>query len=85
MKKLKLIILIFVCQQITFGQTNFIEYENSENLNLKGNVKTIKETSFTATKVNDQIVKSIKGWQYDWENDQEYYFDSIGNLVLKKN
>ncbi len=84
MKKLKLIILIFVCQQITFGQTNIIEYENLENLNLKGNVKTIKETSFTATKVNDQIVKSIKGWQYDWENDQEYYFDSIGNLVLKK-
>ena len=73
-----------ICQQMTYGQTNIFEFENIVSLDLKGKVKTIKETSFKATKVNDEIVKSIKGWQYDSENDQEYYFDTLGNLVLKK-
>ncbi len=73
-----------ICQQITFGQTNVFEFQNIANLDLKGKVKTIKETSFKATKVNGEIVKSIKGWQYESENDQEYYFDTLGNLVLKK-
>jgi hypothetical protein len=83
MKRLKIILVICLLQQITFGQTNVIEYENLESLNLKGKVKTINEKSFKATKINSEIVKSGSGWQYDWQNDKEYFFDTIGNLISK--
>lgn len=68
---------------MSFGQTNVMEYENLGTLNLKGSVKTIKETSFKGIKVNGEIVKSGRGWQYDWEKDDEYYFDTIGNLLIR--
>lgn len=84
MKRLKIILVLCLLQQITFGQTNVIEYEHLESLNLKGKVKAINEKSFKATKINSEIVKSGNGWQYDWQNDKEYFFDTFGNLISKK-
>jgi hypothetical protein len=84
MKKFKLFFFTIFFQQITFGQTKVVEIENIESSNLKGKIKTIKEISFKANKINNEFVKTTKGWLYDWEKDQEYYFDSLGNLLLRK-
>lgn len=83
MKILKTILVLSFFHSFAFGQDLKIEYENLETLNLKGNVKTILEKSFKATQKNGKILKSGTGWQYDWQNDSEYFFDTFGNLIYK--
>lgn len=84
MNRIIIILAISLLNQITFGQINLSEFENLESLNLKEKVKTIKETSFKANKINSEVVKLGNGWQYDWQNDKEYFFDTLGNLISRK-
>ncbi|MBU3661244.1 MAG: hypothetical protein FGM14_15330 [Flavobacteriales bacterium] len=84
MNRIIIILAISLLNQIAFGQIKLSEFENLESLNLKGKVKTIKETSFKANKINSEVVKLGKGWQYDWQNDKEYFFDTLGNLISRK-
>ena len=84
MNRLLFFLVMSLLSQLMFGQTNVIEYESRESMNLVGKVKTITETSFQATKINSEFVKLKKAWKYDWQNDQLYFFDTIGNLMSKK-
>jgi hypothetical protein len=69
---------------MAFGQIPTLSFENLESQNLKGKVKLVKTRSFNANKVNGAFVKTTKGWQYPWENEEEVYFNTQGYLELKK-
>lgn len=80
-----LICLLISLKQTAFCQVDLTESENWNTLNLHGKVKSIKELSFKGKKVNNVVIKSGPGWQYDFENDSESFFDTLGNLVLENN
>lgn len=84
MKKAFHLFLICLCQQMAFGQIPTLSFENLESQSLKGKVKLVKTNSFNANKVNGAFVKTTKGWQYPWENEEEVYFNTQGYLELKK-
>jgi hypothetical protein len=84
MKKAFHLILFCLYHYITFGQLPTVSFENLQSHNLKGKVKLVKTCSFNANKLNDAIVKTTKGWQYTWEHDMELFFNTEGNLELKK-
>jgi YD repeat-containing protein len=85
MIRLILIYLLISSKQFVFCQIDITEAENWKTLNLNGKVKMIKEVSFKGKKVNNLVTKSGPGWQYDFENDSESFFDTLGNLVLENN
>ncbi len=85
MIRIILICLLISSKPFVFCQVNLTEAENWHTLNLNGKVKTIKEVSFKGKKVTNVITKSGPGWQYDFENDSESFFDTLGNLVLENN
>lgn len=58
--------------------------ENLNNLNLKGKIKSIYETSYLGELKNGQYEKTIKGWRFDFDKDNEMKFDDFGNLIEKK-
>jgi hypothetical protein len=74
--------LLFSCGKIC-SQESIIEAENLNTLGLSGKVKTLTEASYKAKKTTAGIVKSTKGWQYEFENDSESHFDTLGNLILE--
>jgi hypothetical protein len=84
MKKAFHLFLICLYQQMAFGQIPTISFDNLESCNLKGKVKKIQTTSFLAKKENNKYVKTTKGWQYSWEFDQEFHFNTFGLLELTK-
>ncbi|MDF3026733.1 MAG: hypothetical protein K0S23_1040 [Fluviicola sp.] len=77
-----LFVLLFSFEQL-YCQGSITETENLNTLGLSGKVKRLSETSYNAKKTTAGIVKSSKGWQYDFENDSESFFDTLGNLVLE--
>lgn len=84
MTRLTINIVFILLQQVAFAQTNVMEYDNLKTLNLKGKVKTISEISYHAALVNSEVVKLNKGWNYDWQHDELYFFDTLGNLLSRK-
>jgi hypothetical protein len=84
MKKGFLLFLCSLCYLDAFGQIPMLSFDNLESCNLKGKVKKIQTTSFLAEKVNNKFVKTTKGWQYSWEFDQEFYYNTLGFLELTK-
>jgi len=66
------------------GTTPFINIETRSAMNLKGAVKSMAETSYKAVLSNGKYVKGVKGWQYSWDCDKNYQFDTNGNLLLQK-
>ena len=70
--------------QMNFAQNNLqneLDIRNLNTLNLEGKVKSISETSYLGEKNNGKVVKVEKGWQYDWDYDEIYSFDTLGYLV----
>lgn len=84
MKKAFHLFLICLYQQMAFGQLPSSSIENLESNELKGKVRKVTTSSFKGKKVNGNIEKAGKGWQYTWENDEELIFDTLGLLRLKK-
>ncbi len=78
------VLLAMLCNKL-HSQEIILNAENLQTIGLKGKVKTMKETSFTAKNTSNGIIKSIKGWQYPFEYDSESFFDTLGNLVLENN
>ncbi|WP_343604183.1 hypothetical protein [Fluviicola sp.] len=76
------LLLIFLCKQLN-AQELILNAENLQSAGLRGKVKKVKETSFTASKTANGVVKSVKGWQYDFEYDSESFFDTLGNMTLE--
>lgn len=66
------------------GTTPFINIETRSAMNLKGAVKSMAETSYKAAPSNGIFVKGVKGWQYSWDCDNNYQFDTNGNMLLQK-
>ncbi len=66
-----------------YSQTDIVLAENLNTLGLSGKVKSVREISYNAKKGNSGITKTTKGWQYEFENDSECFFDTLGNLVLE--
>ncbi len=84
MKKGFLLFLLSLCYFGIFGQVPTLSFDKLESCNLKGKVKKINTTSFLAKKENNKFVKTTKGWQYSWEFDQEFHFNTFGFLELTK-
>ena len=84
MKKGFLLILLCLAYHGTFGQIPSSTFENRASYHLKGKVKKVSTCSFSAKKVNGEIIKSQKGWQDSWDFDEELFFDKNGLLKLKK-
>ena len=78
----RVFVFLFSCQQL-YSQESIIEAENLNTFGLYGRVKSLTEVSYHAKKTTAGIVKSTKGWQYEFENDSESFFDTLGNLVLE--
>jgi len=53
------------------------------DLNLKGKVKSITETSYLGKQTSDGYIKVQKGWESKWQQDSKTEFDSDGNKVVK--
>lgn len=85
MKKIIFALLLSILCSKLYSQEIILNAENLRTIGLKGKVKTMKETSFTAKKTTSGIIKSTKGWQYTFEYDSESFFDTLGNLVLENN
>ncbi len=85
MKKIIFALLLSILCNKLYSQEIILNAENLQTIGLKGKVKTLKETSFTAKKTANGIIKSAKGWQYPFEYDSESFFDTLGNLVLENN
>ncbi|MFM6994547.1 MAG: hypothetical protein ACKOWO_05490 [Sediminibacterium sp.] len=66
------------------GTTPFINIETRSGMHLNGAVKSMSETSYKAALSNGKYVKGAKGWQYSWDCDNNYQFDTNGNLLLQK-
>ncbi|WP_148235449.1 hypothetical protein [Fluviicola taffensis] len=81
--KLLLILLLGIPFNEVYSQQSIIEAENLNTLGLLGKVKTVQEISYNAKKGTTGITKSTKGWQYEFENDSESFFDTLGNLILE--
>jgi len=81
MRNLKLILLLFCSIQICIGQIHEDEFKNLKTLNLKGNVKSITETSYNAKKSGDSYIKTTPGWQNSWKKNNQQNFDLYGNLI----
>lgn len=76
------ILFIFSNFQICIGQENpEEELKNLTTLNLKGKVKSISEKSFNAKKNGINYTKTVEGWQYGWQKNNEQKFDVNGNLI----
>ncbi|WP_300665237.1 hypothetical protein, partial [Fluviicola sp.] len=78
------LLLTILCNKL-HSQEIILNAENLQTIGLQGKVKTLKEISFTAKKMANGVVKSVKGWQYTFEYDSESFFDTLGNLVLENN
>lgn len=83
MKELVITLLFIISSNLLYSQESIIEAEDLNTLGLSGKVKVLRETSYNAKKTAAGIVKSTKGWQYDFENDSESFFDTLGNLTLE--
>lgn len=77
-------LLILLCSKI-YSQEIILNAENLQSTGLHGKVKSMKEVSFNAKKTANGVIKSTKGWQYDFEYDSESFFDTLGNLTLENN
>ena len=83
-KMVFILLLLITGKGLLHAQNDIIRAENLGSLGLTGKVKSMLEVSYNAKKGNTGITKTTKGWQYDFENDSESFFDTLGNLVLEQ-
>lgn len=83
MKQFLFLLILLLFGNKLCSQELILNAENLQSAGLRGNVKKVKETSFNAIKTAGGIIKSTKGWQYDFEYDSESFFDTLGNLTLE--
>jgi F0F1-type ATP synthase gamma subunit len=83
MKKIYALFFFILTCGLIAAQESVLKEENLKTFELQGKVKLLREVSFQAKKTPTGIVKSTKGWQYDFEYDSEYLFDTLGNLLVE--